>query len=53
MNLLRDAQAHLERAKALDPGNEVANGFLERVLTSYVQNEGPSSLIDSCHSFRR
>lgn len=30
--LLRDAQAHLEHAKALDPENVVANGFLEKVL---------------------
>lgn len=35
LNLLRDAQAHLEHAKTLDPGNAVANGFLERV-PSYV-----------------
>ncbi|KIM91107.1 hypothetical protein PILCRDRAFT_59492 [Piloderma croceum F 1598] len=34
--LLRDAQAHLEHAKTLDPGNAVANGFLERV-PSYVR----------------
>ena len=31
LNLLRNAQAHLEHAKTLDPGNAVANGFLERV----------------------
>jgi len=30
--LLRAAQGHLEHAKALDPENVVANGFLEKVL---------------------
>lgn len=33
---LRDAQAHLERAKALDPENVVASGFLEKVLLILV-----------------
>jgi len=31
--LLRAAQGHLEHAKALDPENVVANGFLEKLPT--------------------
>jgi RNA polymerase I-specific transcription initiation factor RRN11 len=30
-NLLRDAQSHFERAKALDPDNVVAHAFIERI----------------------
>ncbi len=31
-NLLRDAQAHLERARAIDPSNLVAEAFLSQVI---------------------
>ena len=31
---MRDAETHLQRAKALDPENAVASAFLEKVLLS-------------------
>ncbi|KAH9939978.1 hypothetical protein B0H21DRAFT_697935 [Amylocystis lapponica] len=35
-SLLRDAQTHFERAKALDPANAVAAAFLEQVRTLHT-----------------
>ena len=34
-NLLRDAQVHLERARAIDPSNLVAETFLSQVNLRY------------------
>jgi len=43
--LLRDAQAHLERAKTLDSENEVASGLLERVPSCHISELGFDLLI--------
>lgn len=43
-SLLRDAQSHLERAKALDPDNTVATTFLDKLPTIVAAKQRDDAL---------